>query len=153
TDGGARGCRGVIDMVKNRNVPLIRAAAIAAFVSVAAAAAPSHIWAKDKMAAAAKARAAEPAKSESELIEYKDLENRIGSELIIETTFNTIRRGMLTKYTNPALKIQLGPEGGSIELDVPAETIRSVRIVTPVGSATPAEAATPPQGNSSAKKN
>ncbi len=143
-------------MVKHRYPTLFVGAAIAAFVSIATLAGPAHAAAKGKTAVSVKPRTAEPAKPESEAIEYKELEHRIGSELIIETTFNTIRRGVLTKYTNPGLKIQLGPEGGSIELDVPAETIRSVRIVTPAASAVPVvptEAAAPPQGTSSAKKN
>jgi hypothetical protein len=137
-------------MIKHRYPRLLLAAAIAALASMSAIAAPAHASAKTKAADAAKSKTVEPAKPESQVVEYKELEHHIGAELAIETTFNTIRHGVLTKYTNPGLKILLGPEAGSIELDVPAETIRSVSIVTP---ATPATPAAPPQGTSSAKKN
>jgi hypothetical protein len=140
-------------MIKHRYRKLVLAAAIAAFASVSAVAAPAHASAKGKAADAANAKVAEPAKPERQVVPYAELENHIGAELAIETTFNTIRRGVLTKYTNPGIKIQLGPEAGSIELDVPAETIRSVSIVTPAASATPTPQAATPQGNSSAKKN
>jgi hypothetical protein len=133
-------------MIKHRYPRLILVTAIAAFAtSMFATAAPAHSTAKTK--------AVEPAKPASQVIEYKELEHHIGAELAIETTFNTIRRGVLTKYTNPGLKIQLGPEAGSIELDVPAETIRSVSIVTPAPTGTPVQQAAPPQGSGSAKKN
>jgi len=139
-------------MLNPRHPRFILVVALAALASMSAAAAPAHPADKAK-ATDVKAKTAEPAKPASEVIAYKELEHRIGAELIIETTFNTIRRGVLVKYTNPGLKIQLGPEGGSIELDVPAETIRSVSIVTPVTPASPTQQAAPPQGTSSAKKN
>lgn len=132
---------------------LVLAVVATAFVStsaVATAAHPRH--AATTSATNAKSVAAnKPAdapKPTDKVVEYKELETNIGAELSIETTFNTVRRGTLVKYTNPGLMIRLGPEAGSIELDVPADTIRRVSIVTP----TP-QNATPPQENSSAKKN
>ena len=80
-------------------------------------------------------------------IEYSELEHRIGDHLIVETTLDTVRRGTLVKYTNPTLTLQLGPEHGSIELSVPRETIRSLRII-PAAESTPQQ-----QGDGSAEKN
>jgi len=139
-------------MVKHRYPRNILVVAIAALACVPVAAAPVQRADKAK-ATDVKAKSAEPAKPASEVVAYKELEHHIGAELVIETTFNTIRRGVLVKYTNPGLRIQLGPEGGSIELEVPAETIRSVSIVTPVTPASSTQQAAPPQGTSSAKKN
>ncbi|MEO5624817.1 MAG: hypothetical protein ABIQ70_02270 [Dokdonella sp.] len=91
---------------------------------------------------------AEAPKLTEQPIAYKELESHIGAELVIETTLNTVRRGTLVRYTNPGLTIQLGAEAGSIELEVPAETIRRVSIVASVPPIS-----TPPQEKSSAKKN
>ena len=99
-------------------------------------------------AAGAKARAAASkaeAKPAGELVEYADLENRVGQTVSIETTYDTTRTGKLIKYTNPALALQLGPEHGSIELTVARDTVRSIRVVTSAPAAQP--------GAGSAEKN
>jgi hypothetical protein len=86
-------------------------------------------------------------------IEYTELENRIGDHVIVETTLETVRRGTLIKYTNPTLTLELGPEHGSIELSVPRETVRSLRII-PAAAPAPAESdANQEQGSRSAEKN
>lgn len=83
---------------------------------------------------------------------YDALEHHVGDELVIETTLNTVRRGKLVKYTNPTLTLQLGPEHGSIELSVPRETVRSIRVLP--ATAAPSDAnAQPKQGSDSAEKN
>lgn len=84
--------------------------------------------------AAKPAQAAEPA---GQVVAYAALEHHVGAEILIETTLNTVRRGVLVKYTNPTLTLQLGPEHGSIELSVPQETVRSVRVLksAPQGAA------------------
>jgi hypothetical protein len=116
--------------------------------------------AADAATPAAPAKASQPI---GKLVEYTELEQRVGSDLVIETTFDTVRRGKLVKYTNPGIAIQLGPEHGAVELSVPRETIRNVSVVlppaeAPAGEAPPAPAATPAPvktqpGTSSAKKN
>ena len=95
----------------------------------------------------------------------EELEQRVGSDLVVETTLGTVRRGKLLKYTNPGITIQLGPEHGSVELSMPRETISNVSVVlppaeeaTPPAAAAPASATTPAPsktqpGASSAKKN
>jgi hypothetical protein len=134
-------------MIKHRHPNLfLVAAAATAFVAIPVVAAPAHAATKS-VKAVEMAKPAQAAKSAGEVVAYKDLETRVGAEIAIETTLNTVRRGTLLKYTNPALTIQLGPEHGSIELSVPVETVRRVTIVAP------AEPIAPPQGNSSAKKN
>jgi hypothetical protein len=133
-------------MIKHshRNLLLTVAAAALISTSVLAGAANATHATKKKPAVVEKAKPTEAAKSTDEVVAYKDLEQRIGAELAIETTLNTVRRGTLIKYTNPGLTIRLGPESGSIDLEVPAETVRRVTIVTPAPA---------PQENGSAKKN
>jgi hypothetical protein len=65
----------------------------------------------------------------AEAVAYAGLEQRVGDMLLIETTHNTVRRGVLVKYTNVGLTLRLGPDHGSIELSVPRDTIRSVRVL------------------------
>jgi hypothetical protein len=109
-----------------------------AFVAGAASAAP-----------AAKKAAEAPVAPVGTPIEYSELEHRIGDHLIVETTHETVRRGTLVKYTNPTLTLQLGPEHGSIELSVPRETVRSLRIVPAAAES----GAVQQQGDGSAEKN
>ncbi len=61
-------------------------------------------------------------------VEYESLENRIGSDIVIQTTNDTTRRGTLLRYTKVSLNVKLGPESGSIELAVPRSTIRKVML-------------------------
>ncbi len=101
----------------------------------------------------AKAKAAEiPASPVGSPAAYDALEHHVGDELVIETTLSTVRRGKLIKYTNPALILQLGPEHGAIELTVPRETVRSIRVL-PATTADPDGAAPSKQGSDSAQKN
>ncbi len=86
---------------------------------------------------AANAKAA-PAAPTAHVVEYSELEQHVGDTIIVETTFDTVRRGKLVRYTNPGLALQLGPEDGSIELEVPRETVRNVSVVDDV-AATPAQ--------------
>jgi hypothetical protein len=140
------------------------------FLTCALAAAPALLGADLALArtphpaaAASKDAAAQAAKSQpvGKLVEYAELEQRVGSEVVVETTLHTVRRGTLIKWSNPALTLQLGPEHGGVELTIPRETIRNVSIVlAPAGGDAPAAepakpAATPEQkpGAGSAKKN
>ena len=101
----------------------------------------------------AKAKVAEtPASPVGSPAAYDALEHHVGDELVIETTLSTVRRGKLIKYTNPALILQLGPEHGAIELTVPRETVRSIRVL-PAAAAEPEAGVQPKQGSDSAKKN
>ncbi|HEY0178858.1 MAG TPA: hypothetical protein VGC30_04390, partial [Dokdonella sp.] len=84
------------------------------------------------LAAAAAAEAAPSgARAAGAAVEYAELEHEIGAELAIDTTFNTTRRGVLVKYTNPTLTLRLGPEAGSIDLSVPRDTVRRITILKP----------------------
>ena len=100
-------------------------------IACAALAATPLAFAAKPAPAPKKEAVAEAARPSGRLVEYTELEHQIGAQLAVETTLNTVRRGWLIKYTNPALTLQLGPEAGSIELSVPRETVRSVRIVAP----------------------
>lgn len=97
-------------------------------------------------APAAGKKAAAEAQPAGTPIEYSALEQRVGDQVIVETTMNTVRRGTLVKYTNPTLTLELGPEAGNITLSVPRETIRSLRVI-------PAEPAAATDGAGSAETN
>ena len=80
------------------------------------------------------ALAAPPAKAPvaqggGEAVAYAELEHRVGATLVVETIHNTVRRGQLVKYTNVGLTLKLGPDHGSIELSVPRDSIRSLRVL------------------------
>jgi hypothetical protein len=92
----------------------------------------------------AKKTEAEPA---GEKVSYDDLHLFIGKRLIVHTTFNTTRTGVLTQVTNTQLTLGIDAAGGSIELTMPKNTIASVAL------APTAAAAAPQPGTPSAKKN
>jgi hypothetical protein len=77
---------------------------------------------------------------------YAELEHHVGEQIVVETTFDTVRRGVLTGYTTYSLEMKLGPEAGSFDLTVPADTVRSVRVIGPDTTITVSE-------GGSAKKN
>jgi len=150
-------------MIKQRNLILAIAGLVALGGADSALARKHHPAAQKAAETPAPAAEAKPSQPIGKLVEYTELEQRVGSDLVVETTLGTVRRGKLVKYTNPGLTIQLGPEHGSVELSVPRETIRNVSVVLPpaempAGEAMPAPAATPASaktqpGASSAKKN
>ena len=93
-------------------------------------------------AAKAKKTEAEPA---GEKVSYDDLHLFVGKRLIVHTTFNTTRTGVLTQVTNTQLTLSIDVAGGSTELTMPKNTIVSVALVP--------SAAAPQPGTPSAKKN
>jgi hypothetical protein len=80
---------------------------------------------------AAKKKESEPPKPVGEVVPYEALEERVGQDVVIETTFNTERRGTLIKYTKPTLTIKITPEAGGFELTVPRETIKKITVLPP----------------------
>ena len=126
---------------------ILTLAAIAALAVAASGAAFAAKPAASKHAASKQAAA--PAQPTGQLVEYTELEHKVGSEIIVETTLHTVRRGTLVKYTNPGLTLQLGPENGSVELSIPRETVRNVSVVLAPGP----DAAAQPTGTGSADKN
>ncbi len=95
-------------------------------------------------AAATKAKKAE-AEPAGEKVSYEDLHLFIGKRLIVHTTFNTTRTGVLTQVSNTQLTLGIDAAGGSTELTMPKNTIISVALVP--------TAAAPQPGTPSAKKN
>lgn len=75
---------------------------------------------------------AKPAASSARPISYEELEQQIGAEIAVETTLNTVRRGILIKYTNPTLTLKLGPQMGSIDFSIPRDTVRAITLIKPV---------------------
>ncbi|HEU4663651.1 MAG TPA: hypothetical protein VFS55_06445 [Dokdonella sp.] len=138
-------------MSKQRSLTLALLVAVALCgADVALARKPHHAAVPTKEAAAD----AKPSQPVGRLVDYAELEQRVGSEIVVETTLHTVRRGTLTKWSNPALTVQLGPEHGGVELTIPRETIRNVSIVlAPAESAKPAAATEQDTGAGSAKKN
>ena len=135
-------------MIKQRT--LILAAVAALSLSCADAA----LARKPAPAASKPAPAAEQAPSQptGKLVDYAELEHKVGSEVIVETTLHTVRRGTLIKYTNPAITVQLGADSGSMELTIPRETVRNVSVVLTPAAAEPTTQ-TQAAGTGSAKKN
>lgn len=113
------------DMVRKKTFVLALALALAAVAGAASAVQPT---------ATKKAREAKPEAVAGTPIEYVDLETQVGAEIAVETTLNTVRRGVLLKYTGPALTIQLGPQLGSIDFTVPRETVRNITLIAPAGA-------------------
>jgi hypothetical protein len=144
-------------MIKHRFLTLAIVGALTMLGADMALARATHPHAAKKTPATEKP--AEPSQPTGKLVEYTELEQHVGSDIIVETTLGTVRRGKLIKYTNPGLTIELSPEHGSIDLSVPRETVRNVSLVlpppapaTPTTPATTTPAQTQP-GSSSAKKN
>ena len=141
-------------MINQHSRNRIVAVAALALISACASANAKHpLHDANAKAAAARPAASEAAKPVGEAVAYEALEHHVGAEILIETTFNTVRRGTLLKYTNPALTLQLGPEHGSVELTVPRETVRGARVLAPAASNQAAPDAKQDQGNRSAEKN
>ena len=147
-------------MIKHRPLVLAVVGIFALACADVAFARKHHPAAHKANEAAAPAEAAKP-QPIGKVVEYSELEQHVGSDIVVETTLGTVRRGKLLKYTNPGLTIQLGPEHGSVEFSVPRETVRNVSLVlpsaepaAPPADATPAPAPVKMQpGASSAKKN
>ena len=104
-------------------------------------------FASDAEAKKAPKPQAEPAKPAGQVVEYAELENRVGETISIETTFRTTRTGKLVKWTQPTLTLDMGTAEKPMELTVPKETIVKLTVVTP--PAADAKDA----GKSGAKKN
>ena len=119
----------------------IRISTMCAAALVVALAAPSVIAAPK-----GKAKANETAAPAGESVEYAALEGRVGSTIAIDTTLKTTREGKLLKWTQPALTLKLASNG--LELTVPRETIKAIRVI---GS--PDATSTKDAGTSGAKKN
>jgi hypothetical protein len=86
-------------------------------------------------------------KPAGQVVEYAELESRVGETVSIETTFRTTRTGKLVKWTQPTLTVDMGTAEKPMELTVPKETIVKITVVTP--PAADAKDA----GKSGAKKN
>ena len=104
-------------------------------------------FATDADAAKAPKPKAEPAKPAGQVVEYAELENRVGQTVAIDTTFRTTRTGKLVKWTQPTLTVDLGTAEKPLELTVPKETIVKITVLAP------AAADTKDAGKSGAKKN
>jgi hypothetical protein len=78
-------------------------------------------------------------------VAYVDLGKYLGKRINVRSTLDTIRSGILTKYSATSINIKL--DGGA-ELTMPAETIRSASVPVP-----PPDPLYPATGDSSAKKN
>ena len=122
---------------------------LASFV-IGAAFAVAGGFASDAYAAKAPKPKAEPAKPVGQVVEYAELENRVGETVAIDTTFRTTRTGKLVKWTQPTLTVDMGTAEKPMELTVPTETIVKITVVTPPA---PPAADTKDTGKSGAKKN
>ncbi len=134
-------------MIKPRSLTLVLSLAALLGAEAALARKPLPPPAKQDAPVAKKSdEAAKPAQPGGTPVEYAELEQQVGAEISVETTLNTVRRGVLTRYTGPALTLKLGPQMGSIDFTVPRETVRTITLITPAQKPAAKEAG-------SAKKN
>jgi|GEM_PF-5176255 len=96
------------------------------------AATPRQSVAADDAAVAAPSTASK-ANSRSALNErqvpFEELKNRVGQRVIIRTTYNTVRSGLITAYDATSLDITTDKAQGGFSLSVPRETIKTVSIM------------------------
>lgn len=135
-----------ISRAKLAIAPMALLVALLGGASLALAAPPAATKEAKPAATKEAAKDAKPVASNGRPIGYEELEQQVGAEIAVLTTLNTVRRGILIKYTNPTLTLKLGPQMGSIDFSVPRETIRGITLITPA----PQPAAQEP---GSAKKN
>lgn len=104
-------------------------------------------------ARAGKSAAAPKAQGSLREVEYTALESKVGQKVVVSTKNDTTRSGVLVRYTNVTLTLQMGPENGSIELAIPRSGIRKVMLeIGPADPLFPNEKS-PHEGESGAKKN
>ena len=131
------------------SVIVLSVALLLAMPALAAPASPPAAKSATPTAAKVTPTKAAPAAPIARVVEYTELENHVGDTIIIETTLDTVRRGTLVRYTNPGLTLRLGPDDGSIELEIPHDNVRNVSVVTDDAAAADKGG----QGSDSAKKN
>jgi hypothetical protein len=77
---------------------------------------------------------AEPApKVETRVVEpvnYEQLTDKVGREIVVITTLGTKRRGILQRITKAAIIIKLDEKSGGIDLDLPRDSVRKVELVS-----------------------
>ena len=101
----------------------------------------------------AKTSMAPKAQNSLQEIDYAALEEKLGSKLVIDTKNSTTRIGVLVRYTNVSLTIQLGQDQGGIELAIPRTGIEKIRIELAPADPLFLDEKTPHEGDAGAKKN
>jgi hypothetical protein len=81
-------------------------------------------------------------------VEFKDLERYVGQVVKVRTKYNTQRAGTLIKYTSAGILLKLSAREGGIELQVPANNVRSVSVLISMDQSLVA-----PAGEQGAEKN
>lgn len=80
-------------------------------------------------------------------MEYDELRQAVGREVVVRTQNGTTRRGALVRFSNSNLDIQLGARDGGFQLSIPKRDVRDVGVVVDDAASAPV------QGNSNAQKN
>lgn len=62
-------------------------------------------------------------------IEYDELAAHVGVEVVVETSHNTQRRGILRKQTRYNLTLELASGDNTFDLTIPRETVKRVALV------------------------
>jgi len=109
----------------NSLVNFFRAAVFAAAATLACAAAAVKPATPAASSPKTAARIAEP-------IDFGQLGQHIGREVVVHTKHGTRRVGVVVKAYNTLLVIKLGPADGGIDLDVARDTVRKVELITEV---------------------
>jgi hypothetical protein len=126
--------------MRNRSLT-ISIAASALMIAIASAGAPAAP--PPASTSAAKAKPGPPAPPDN-AISYEDLRQHIGAVVIVHTTFKTTRAGVLLRFSNTEIALQVDTPSGPTEFTIPKNTVSSVAL--------PAVPVTEP-GKPSAKKN
>jgi len=100
------------------------AIALLCFASAAQAAAPAaKPPAKVEPAPKVETRVVEP-------VNYEQLTDKVGREIVVITNLGTKRRGTLQRITKSAIIIKLDEKSGGIDLDLPRDSVRKVELVS-----------------------
>ena len=82
-------------------------------------------------------------------VDYAELRQAVGREIVVRTQNGTTRRGVLARFSNSQLDVQVNGSSG-FQLSIPQRDVRDVGLVVDTGETA---AAAPVQGNGNAKKN
>lgn len=76
-----------------------------------------------------------PAARVGEPIEFDQLGQYLGREVVIHTRHGTRRMGIVINANSTAVMLKLGATEGGIDLDIPRHTVRRIELITDMETA------------------
>ena len=70
-----------------------------------------------------------PAPTPGRSLAYAELSGLQGRRIEVESTYGSVRRGTLQKYTDTAITIRLEQRERGLEVTMPHQTVREVRLI------------------------